>query len=419
MEQIIAIHVNKDGFILKNIENDAIVEIDKHFYNELMLKEKNTIQNLIDNNFFVTDKKNKSLSIVIVSTTKCNLKCSYCFESHIHEHTTLRDDDTRKIFNFIEHNLKRGIFDTLDITFTGGEPLTNSTLLKELIAELNDISDRYYVKRKYSIISNGTIISTQILSLLDENNFEIQISLDGPKEIHNLYRIYKNNEVSFDKIIDNITYLAINSNHIRITIRINITTKNLDELKRLYDSLYKKYKEYSKITIYFDFLDVSKDHFLYFSDIEKINTLSEIYLMIYNRTNEVPRYYTIGSNCMIKNNNSVTIHSNGDLYKCYSLVGIDEYKEKSCDYPTINIESIKPLSNYCEDDDCVYHKICLGGCPFHQCSIGNGISIDCHYKILDEINKLYFALDLHKYGYIKLSNIRRVVQNVQIIKIDI
>lgn len=123
---------------------------------------------------------------------------------------------------------------------------------------------------------------------------------------------------------------------------------------------------------------------------------------------------------MIKINSSLTISSNGDIYKCYSLVGITKYKDVNIiNDPYILIKDVKPLSSYCTNGECIYNKICLGGCPFHQYAISNHIRNDCHFKLIDSINKYIFGLDLIKYRVIDSSQLMEGLKNVQISVLDI
>jgi uncharacterized protein len=55
-----------------------------------------------------------------------------------------------------------------------------------------------------NLITNGTLIDKHI-DTIKKHNYRLQISLDGPKELHDKNRIYRGSDKgSFDDIIKNI-----------------------------------------------------------------------------------------------------------------------------------------------------------------------------------------------------------------------
>lgn len=139
------------------------------------------------------------LSVCWQITTKCNLNCKYCLSSSGLE--GIYGLDTKDAIKIIEQLGKLGI-NRLD--FTGGEPLIRKDL-KELItcAKQNNIN---------------TIVTTNT-TLLNEKNIEtlktadlVQISVDGPEEVHNNQR---QNEV-YEKTIENIKILQKEGCKIRL-----------------------------------------------------------------------------------------------------------------------------------------------------------------------------------------------------------
>jgi uncharacterized protein len=52
----------------------------------------------------------------------------------------------------------------------------------------------------YRITTNGTLLNEEIISYCIINKFYLDISIDGPKSEHNLFRVFKNNSGSWDRI---------------------------------------------------------------------------------------------------------------------------------------------------------------------------------------------------------------------------
>ena len=154
-------------------------------------------------------------------TRKCNLKCLYCLsDSGPKAEYGLT---TKEAIKLIDGLGKIGV-NRLD--FTGGEPLMRK--------DLGILIDR---AKKNKI---NTIVTTNTL-LLNEKNIEdlkkadlIQISIDGPKEIHDEQR----QGIVFDKMIKNIKLLKKSDCKIRLNSFIyNDNKKYVEYLMNLSNEL--------------------------------------------------------------------------------------------------------------------------------------------------------------------------------------
>ena len=105
-------------------------------------------------------------------TDKCNLRCRHCYigESGRRE---LSLDDIETVL--IEFEKMQG----LRLLITGGEPLLHSRF-----AEINRMLPAFSLRKV--LLTNGTLLKTESLEGL--NFHEIQISIDGLEEAHDLLR---------------------------------------------------------------------------------------------------------------------------------------------------------------------------------------------------------------------------------------
>ena len=150
--------------------------------------------------------------IVLLVTTACNLSCNYCMASH-----TLPSNKTMT-YSTAETALRTYMtyFDTIStnynlgepmIIFTGGEPLLHF----ELIEHLCEFASKTYPDHqlKFRLITNGTLINSKIAEFLKEYMFDIVVSLDGGKEINDMYRRFSNGEPSSDAVWKGIETLLL------------------------------------------------------------------------------------------------------------------------------------------------------------------------------------------------------------------
>jgi MoaA/NifB/PqqE/SkfB family radical SAM enzyme len=119
----------------------------------------------------------RDLVLQIDITNACNLRCDHCYHDNHKNQGNLTFSQWVEVLNQYENlinNLRMGPA----IILCGGEPLV-STNFKPLIIELN----RRWPGILVTVLSNGTLISDQLVEFLKSYNVRFQISLDGPNSI--------------------------------------------------------------------------------------------------------------------------------------------------------------------------------------------------------------------------------------------
>lgn len=134
----------------------------------------------------------------------CNLGCHYCYylskKSLYSENESFRMSDEILEKYIVQHiNASQG--PTISFSWHGGEP----TLLG-----LNFFSKVVEIQRKHKpsnrriingIVTNGTLIDKDWCNFFVKEGFAVGISIDGSQEMHNLYRVTKNQEPTFDQVM--------------------------------------------------------------------------------------------------------------------------------------------------------------------------------------------------------------------------
>lgn len=155
------------------------------------------------------------MQIYLLLTEKCNLNCKMCIRGDkTSKELSLSDlQNLTNIEEFAEH----------DIVITGGEP----TLCKQFMPIVDFLKDK---AKSISVCTNGTIDS-YYSEYFTENNINIQISIDGTKEYHDLIRGANSYDLSFN------TILKIESLGISYTISSVVNKYNISCMKSLADIL--------------------------------------------------------------------------------------------------------------------------------------------------------------------------------------
>ena len=154
-------------------------------------------------------------NIVFEVTERCNLICKYCgLSEQLYERYDVRKsrnlpfEKVQLIFDYLI-NLWRenGIVDTnmpFVVSFYGGEPLLNMSLIKRIInyIESLDTSGRQI---DYAMTTNAMLLDKYI-DFIAEKQFYLTISLDGDETAQS-YRIDRAGNNSYDRVMRNVKLL--------------------------------------------------------------------------------------------------------------------------------------------------------------------------------------------------------------------
>jgi len=154
-------------------------------------------------------------------TGKCNLHCDYCFYAHeMHDRPDLSKEEW---FTFFDELGRLGV---RTLTLSGGEVFVR----KDFFELLDYIIEK---RMRYSILSNGTLITEKILSLFGEKKRRqrlnsIQVSIDGScAEIHDKSR----GEGCFKRAINGLRLLKAAG--FPVTSRVTVNRHNVDDLDNI------------------------------------------------------------------------------------------------------------------------------------------------------------------------------------------
>ena len=140
---------------------------------------------------------------------QCNLRCQYCPYTlgrpgcRLHNDAHMSRETALKATDFFL--ARSGEVENPSISFYGGEPLLNLAVIKAVVARVRDRAPDREIR--FHLDTNGVLIDEQVAAYLNREKFFVQISLDGPREIHDRYRRTRSGEGSFDSIIRGIGHL--------------------------------------------------------------------------------------------------------------------------------------------------------------------------------------------------------------------
>ncbi len=133
----------------------------------------------------------------------CNINCTYCFflskEALYPNEKTRMSDETLEAY--IRQLLESHQTPEVTIAWQGGEP----TLMRlEFFRKAVEIADKYK-KPDQSLLhtfqTNGILLDDEWGTFFKENNFLVGLSVDGPRDIHDRYRVDRGERGTFDRVM--------------------------------------------------------------------------------------------------------------------------------------------------------------------------------------------------------------------------
>ena len=169
----------------------------------------------------------KALCLHVAHT--CNLNCSYCFASqgkYQGDRAVMSFEVGKQAFDFLIAN--SGTRRNLEVDFFGGEPLMNWDVVKQLVAYARSVEKKYNKNFRFTLTTNGLLIDDEVIDFLNKEMSNVVLSLDGRKEVHDLFRKDYAGNGSYDKIIPKFKRLVESRGGKNYYMRGTFTHNNVD-----------------------------------------------------------------------------------------------------------------------------------------------------------------------------------------------
>lgn len=313
-------------------------------------------------------------SLVVNITQICNLRCVYCAAggdgSYGSDVTKVNVEKVyRQLDYFLPKTRKNEIF---SINFFGGEPLIHPDAIKSIAEYARKIAKDKNIELRFSITTNGTLITDRVANLLADLNCHVTISLDGPQMLNDLFRPTAGGKGSTSKTLKGIENLkTVRQKLSSIGVNCVFGSHNMDIV-----SAYKFFQELD-----LDFInpiyatnnqdDIYSD--LYIEQMEKVLKLA------YEHNGEkellkftpVHHYFSTMDDGVRTNNHCgagkslLFTDTQGDLYSCNWFMTTPQEKiGELIDFNSKREEYLNPLIEKNNCNSCWARFLCGGGCMF-------------------------------------------------------
>ena len=133
----------------------------------------------------------------------CNLDCTYCY--YLHKQDLLGSTSKFRISDeILEPHIRQYIEgqDRSEVVFSwqGGEPTLLGLEFFRKVVELEQKYKKPNQRIENDLQTNGTLLDDEWGAFLKKHGFLVGLSIDGPKELHDRYRVAKDGKPTFDKV---------------------------------------------------------------------------------------------------------------------------------------------------------------------------------------------------------------------------
>ena len=201
--------LKKYGIVLKDSKTDTeLLEIIKEEYHE--------------------NVENKITIMYLIPINTCNLGCKYCFIGKLNnKEQKMTFDTAKKAIDMFSKHLD-DVNEKGEIFFYGAEPLMNFGLIEEVVKYVN--LNNYNIK--FSMVSNGLLINEKVADFIKKNNIGLGISVDGPKNVTDANRVFKNTDLGiYDKLLEKIALLK--KHDVDFGLSITVSTAFIENKKQI------------------------------------------------------------------------------------------------------------------------------------------------------------------------------------------
>lgn len=318
----------------------------------------------------------------------CNLDCKYCYylkKKNIFASSEFFRMSENVLEKYIIQHIQASTEPVINFSWHGGEP---TILGVDYFRKIVDLQKKYCpIDRKISngIQTNGTLLSDEWCQFFAKENFYVGVSMDGPQECHDQFRLTKKKQSSFQQTICGYNLLqqyqikneilcVVNSYNVNYPFKVYHFFKQLGTQYITFLPLVERDKQSDTLVTsrsvpseaFGDFLCTIFDEW-------KSRDIGRIKIQIFEEAIR-PAFGQEHTLCIFRTvcGGVPVIEHNGDFYSCDFFVEKKHYLGNILDTPLIYLldspeqrafgqKKQSTLPDYCVS--CNVLDMCNGGCP--------------------------------------------------------
>lgn len=143
-------------------------------------------------------------AMVKPSGAECNIDCTYCFYLHksglLHHpaHSRMGDD---VLENHIRQYIEAQTGEEVIFSWQGGEPTLMGLPFFQKVVVLQAKYAKPGQRIENDLQTNGLLLDDRWIRFLKTHRFHVGLSIDGPRDLHDRFRVTKNGKPTFDLVM--------------------------------------------------------------------------------------------------------------------------------------------------------------------------------------------------------------------------
>ncbi len=331
-------------------------------------------------------------------TIQCQFECPYCFENGADRGRPMRPEILEHSLTwFREYVRLHPEVDSLRLKFFGGEPLLCKGVIAQALEAYQSLCRELGLDFWVEITTNGELLDEKTAEMFSRYNWRrVQITLDGPAEIHDTRRFGRKNRPTFANIMKNVRMLLSTDYIPAVDIRLTLDTGTKNHLARLIDEL-DALGRHSRIRLS---LGLTTPSLSVTPGRMTQEQLADAALSTWEYAKakgfEVPDEFIAGPLCVAVAKHAAVLQPDGNLQKCFCTSGRPEFNFANVAAKPTTYTKDPRFEQWKRTDDCIkerctYLPVCGGGCTFeamveHGPEQG-GARRFCQKALLDRMNR--------------------------------
>lgn len=258
-------------------------------------------------------------SFTILTTTKCNARCFYCYELHSKRKHHMTEETAINVGEYISKVADKN--KQINLHWFGGEPMFNMKVIDTITQIVRDSGQQFTT----TFTTNGYLFDKDLILKAKQiwNTVQMQITLDGTENVYNKAKNYIHKDKSpYKKVLNNIAIML--NNGIKVSIRLNIDAYNAENLKELVEELYSRFGTHPNLSVYswpiFEDDNYKRSEEEHATIFKKLFELEDLLVKYDYLTGLLPEPEISYAQCMADDGNSVLISVDGELGTCEHFI---------------------------------------------------------------------------------------------------
>jgi len=260
------------------------------------------------------------LHLILLPTERCNFRCTYCYEDFAIGH--MKREVVQGVKAFLDRRVSK--LTSLRIGWFGGEPLLAKRAVLEISRHAASLKERFpELRYQAEMTTNAYLLTPELLGQLSEAGVQqYQISLDGPRDIHDRTRRRIDGRGTFDRIWRNLLHIKSSKLPVQVQIRIHYDSHKAKHMEPLLDDIREQLLVDERFDAFFKELEAlggpNDDRLIQLGPAEEKRLLPRLRARLFTeqRLIEKSKQQAAPMVCYAAKANSLLVRADGRLGKC-------------------------------------------------------------------------------------------------------